>query len=133
MVPFMISARLSRILSIFALSGASVLAAAAPAAAQGGPIALGEPIAGLVTAERGDSWTIELRQGMFLRIDLTRERTSSLNPKSRWSARAGASSPARAPPPAPARCGSPSAACRAAAATRSSRARSRAGWAGATP
>jgi len=58
-----------------------VTGAAAPAAAQGGPIMLGEPVAGLVTAERGDSWTIELLQGMFLRIDLTRERTSNLNPE----------------------------------------------------
>ena len=66
----------------FAL-GAILLAtsAAAPAAAQGGLIVLGEAVAGLVTAERGDSWTIELRQGMFLRIELTRQRTSSLNPE----------------------------------------------------
>lgn len=40
---------------------------------------LGEPVAGLVTNERGDSWTIDLRQGMFLRVELARERTSSLN------------------------------------------------------
>src|SRR6478752_4824611 len=79
MVLFMTFSRFSGIFSILALGGASVLAA--PAAAQGGPIVLGEPTAGLVTAERGDSWTIELRQGMFLRIDLTRERTSSLNPE----------------------------------------------------
>jgi hypothetical protein len=77
----MINSNLSGIVASFCLAGAAVLAAAAPACAQGGPIVLGEPIAGLVTAERGDSWTIELRQGMFVRIELTRERTSSLNPE----------------------------------------------------
>jgi hypothetical protein len=77
------SADLSRIFRSFANSAAILLAvgAAAPAAAQGGPIVLGELIAGLVTAERGDSWIVELRQGMFVRIDLARERTSSLNPE----------------------------------------------------
>jgi len=47
--------------------------------AQGGPLALGEPVAGLVTNERGDAWTVELRQGMFVRVELMRERTSALN------------------------------------------------------
>jgi hypothetical protein len=79
----MICSKLSRILISSTLSSAALLVAgaASPAAAQGGPIVLGEPVAGLVTAERGDSWTIDLRQGMFLRIDLARERTSSLNPE----------------------------------------------------
>ncbi len=77
------SQNFSRIFCNFALSSLILLAggATAPAVAQGGPIVLGEPVAGLVTAERGDSWTIDLRQGMFLRIDLARERTSSLNPE----------------------------------------------------
>jgi hypothetical protein len=77
----MTNSKISRIFASFSFGLAAVLAAGAPACAQGGPIALGEPVAGLVTAERGDSWTIELRQGMFVRIDLARERTSSLNPE----------------------------------------------------
>lgn len=69
----------SRVVPLAVAAAAGLAVHGGIAFAQGGAIVLGEPVAGLVTNERGDAWTIELRQGMFLRIELARERTSSLN------------------------------------------------------